>query len=151
MLPVLFFAFATHGGINEAPILETFKKAPAVYKRFLRDTLKYRDEAENFNEKEFEPAVEKMIALLNKGRCETCVSHYLNGLSYLEGSASENLTEQLKRIIEGHPNELNIACKKISREIRKGLSIRFRDAIGFMAEERKSNSKDTKKQIPDCF
>lgn len=150
LIKILLFC-AVFAAPTEIAIVETFNRAHSIYEIFLADTMKNRIETEAYNENEFEPAVERMIVLLKAKKCDQCIPSYLKGLSYLEGSASELLTDQLKRIILEYPNELNAACKKTDSNVLDKLSIRFRDAITFLTMEKKGNKKSLRKKISSCL
>lgn len=151
MLIYLFFMWTAYAAPSEKALIKTFDKTPAIYEKFLSDTMKYRAETEEFNEKEFEPSVESMIVLLGEKKCRKCVLPYLKGLSNLEGSASEALTDQLKRIIAKHPELLNSDCKKMDKIARKKLSVRFSDAINFLSEENKLDRRVVASRISACL
>lgn len=151
MFIFLFLSLAVHAAPTEKNLIKTFDKAQAVYKRFQSDTMKYRADTESYNEQEFEPAVERMISLLGDKKCKKCVLSYLKGLSHLGGSASEMLTDQLKRIIAKYPESLDEGCKKLDAAARKNLSTFFSDAITFLSQEQKVERKSLEKGLRSCL
>lgn len=151
MLISLFLVWAVHAASPESTLIRTFDKAKTIYAKFSKDTMKYRAEAEDYNEKEFEPGVESMIGLLSEKKCGKCMPSYLKGLSYLDGSASEVLTDQLKRIISKHPEVLSAGCGKIDAVTRKKLSIRFSDAVTFLSQDNKVERSKIEKSVKGCL
>lgn len=151
MLISLFLVWAVHAASPESALIRTFDKAKTTYAKFSKDTMKYRAEVEDYNENEFEPAVESMIGLLSEKKCGKCVPSYLKGLSYLDGSASEVLTDQLKRIISKHPEALSAGCGKIDAVTRKKLSVRFSDAITFLSQDNKVERGGIEKSVKGCL
>lgn len=136
---------------TENSVISAFKKTESVQKKFLQDTMKNRQQMEEFEENEFVPAVKTMIHLLDKKRCSSCLPSYLKGLTFLDGSADETLTDQLKQIIEKKPELLTKACVNMTNSTRKILKTRFKDALHFIAEEKKVDQLKIETSISKCL
>jgi hypothetical protein len=61
---VLLFVSLAHAGSVEQDIVNVFNKTESVQKKFLQDTMKNHDQAESFNQNEFQPTVNKIILLI---------------------------------------------------------------------------------------
>ncbi len=147
----LMLATFAHAKTPESEIIQVFKKAQTVQEKFLKDTMSNRQEAESFEENDFVPSVNKMIGLLEKKQCKACLASYLQALAFLDGSADETLTDQLKQIISKDPKSLSSACSKSSKVTKERLKVRFRDAVHFLADEKMSDQTKIEKSISACL
>lgn len=147
----LILATFAHAKTPESEIIQVFKKTQTVQEKFLKDTMNNRQETESFEANDFVPSVNKMIGLLEKKQCKTCLTNYLQALAFLDGSADETLTDQLKQIISKDPKSLSSACSKSSKATKERLKVRFRDAVHFLAEEKKGDQAKIEKSISVCL
>lgn len=152
-LPAFFLIALALANTSENEIVTVFKRTEFVQKKFLQDTMKNRQEIESFEENEFVPAATKLISCLEKKECRDrkYLSSYLQALAFLDGSADETLTDQLKQIINKESELLANACTTLSRSTKKRLKTRFKDATHFLSLEKKVVQANIEKSILKCL
>lgn len=150
MFLAIFLSLLAYAGSPAQEVVATFNKSQIIYEKFQSDTVKYRQEAESFNENDFIPAGDKMIGLLKEKKCQKCLQPYLKGLSRLNNSASEELLKQLKEIISNYSEPLNRACGHIDTKTKKTLTVLFKDGVALLSDEMKISKVEIEKKILEC-
>lgn len=136
---------------SEKEIKTVFSMSKELSQSFLSNPMKSRSNYENWKEIEFFPAVDKMIDLLTSNQCANCLEPYLESLSHFELSANEELSDQIKSIIQMNSKLLSEACSYSSAEIRRKSSGFMRLAVATLAEEKKISDKEILKKISRCL
>jgi hypothetical protein len=125
------FAKAT----TETDILTTFTELGKKVELFQKDSMKYRAELENFEEKTYLPAVDKMIDLVKRNACKKCLPAYLKSLAQMENSASEENAMKLKELIKDSATALDKGCKLVEKSILIKTKTQFEQAFATLDYE----------------
>ncbi len=126
---IFLFTIKANAEVSTKEVINILKSSKDERSLFISDTKVGRNRFESFQEEKFIPAVNKMISVLNTKDCVNCLELYLNALESLEGSANEEINEQLGRILSNNTAQLEFACKSRSSKIKKNMRKRIDEII----------------------